>query len=297
MALRKVIRRRVPLNGQWFRTKASLQSIMRAASRYDDDCIWPKFVEDTVVPVWVRMEKYKAMETREHPDGMIHGPVVKVGMLDSPELALHGNHHAAGLYADYTLDSIDAGVTGERWIYTVLDGDYATSPGEEVSLYLCDKCGYGLFRDDFGLRHDRSACLMDGSLVCRDCEWHGVVTPAETVERLNRCRNLADFVGPECRRTFDRGIEFLSHKERGNGMPIQTRVMLDSHRWSFFWAERMLTDEGWKNGMVGGLIQHGPTPNLNDDGSFTFTKWDYGLKAERPATADEIKHVEWGLHT
>ena len=46
MALRKVIRRRAPLDGQWFRTKASLQSIMRAASRYDDDCIWPKFVED-----------------------------------------------------------------------------------------------------------------------------------------------------------------------------------------------------------------------------------------------------------
>jgi hypothetical protein len=64
-----------------------------------------------------------------------------------------------------------------------------------------------------------------------------------------------------------------------------------------FWSERVLIDDGWKQSLVGGLIQHGPTPHLGNDGPFTFTTWDYGLKAERPATEDEIKHIEWGLHT
>jgi hypothetical protein len=297
MALRKVNRRRAPLDGTWFRTTARLQAIMRAVSHYEDDMKWPSFVEDTTVPIWVRMEKYKAMETREHPDGMIFGPVIKIGDFSSPEAKMHGHHHAAGLYTDYTLDGYEAGTRDDRWIYTVLDGDYATSPGEEVSLYICDKCGHGLFRDDFGIRHDRSACLMDGELACRDCEWHGLVAPAETLDRLERCLELANFVGKDCWRTLFRSLEFLSRKERGNGNPIQTRLMLDSHKWSFFWAERVLTDDGWKNGMVGGLIQHGPTPTPQDDGSFSFVTWDYALKAERPATADEIRHIEWSLHT
>ena len=297
MPLRKVTRRRAPLDGTWFRTKARLQSIMRAVSNYDDDISWSRFLEDTTVPIWVRMEKYKAAETREHPDGMIYGPVIKVGEFESPEITMFGHHHAAGLYNDYTLDGHDAGTRDDRWIYTVLDGDYATSPGEEVSLYLCDKCGHGLFRDDFGLRHDRSACLMDGGIVCRDCDWHGIVTPAETGERLDRCRKLADFVGAECRAGFDNRIAWLSHKTRGNGNPIQTRVWLDHHKWSFFWSESVFVDGEWKSGMCGGLIQHGPAPTLNDDGSFTFTTWDYGLKAERPATEAEIRGIEWGIHT
>ena len=296
MALRKVTRRRAPLDGTWFRTSARLQSIMRAAARYDDEMNWPSFVEDTMVPVWVRMEKYKAAETREHPDGMIHGPVVKVGLLDSPELALHGNHHAAGLYADYTLDSLDAGVTGERWIYTVLDGDYATSPGEEVSLYLCDKCGHGLFRDDFGRRHSHSACLKDGELVCRECDWHGIILTDEVYQRAEKCRNLADYVGADCRRSLERGFEDFARKESGNGTPLQTRVFLDGE-WSFFWSTRGLRESEWKPYMHGGLIMHGPTPKPQDDGTYLFETYDYGLKAVRPATTAEIDYIHWSIHT
>jgi hypothetical protein len=292
--LKKVNRRRAPLDGSWFRTKARLQSIMRAAARYDDELSWPGFVEDTIVPVWVRMERYHAQETRQHPDGMIFGPVIKVGVFDSPEIPMFGHHHAAGLYSDHALDGLEAGVWGDRWIYSVLDGDHE-SGGEDVSLYLCETCGHGTYRDDLGLRHDRSACLMDAALVCRDCDWRGLVTPLDTVVRLERCRKLADFVGG--RESFERRIEFLSAKTRGDGRPTQTRLMLDSHRWSFFWSEKVLVEGDWKPAMVGGLIQHGPTPVLGDDGAFTFSCWDYGLKAERPATADEIRHIEWSIHT
>jgi hypothetical protein len=103
MALKKMTRRRAPLDGSWFRTTARLQSIMRAACSYDDEMRWPSFVEDTIVPVWVRMEKYKAQETRQHPDGMIYGPVIKVGGFESPEIELFGSHHSAGLEYDSTL--------------------------------------------------------------------------------------------------------------------------------------------------------------------------------------------------
>ncbi len=296
MSLVKIARRRVPLDGTWFRTKARLQSIMRAASRYDDEMWWPKFVEDTIVPVWVRMEKYKAMETREHPDGMIHGPVVKVGLEDSPELLLHGNHHAAGLYADHTLDGLDAGTPGERWIYTVLDGDYATSPGDEVSMYLCDKCGHGLFRDDFGKRFNNSACLKDGELVCRECEWTGMVIDAEVTQLAEKCRALAAYVGGDCNRSLERGFEDFARKESGNGSPLQTRVFRDSD-WSFFWSTKYLRDNEWKPYIHGGLIMHGPTPKPQDDGTYLFEQYDYGLKAVRPATTEEIDHIHWSIHT
>ena len=49
--------------------------------------------------------------------------------------------------------------------------------------------------------------------------------------------------------------------------------------------------------MHGGLIQHGPHPTLNDDGSFAFTTWDFGLKRERQATAEEVGNIHWGIHT
>src|SRR5262249_9575632 len=157
--------------------------------------------------------------------------------------------------------------------------------------------GHGLYRDDLGLRHDRSACLMNGELVCRDCDWQGLVTQSDAVLRLERCRRLADFVGPACRENFERRIGVLSAWNRGDGRPIQTRLMLDSHRWSFFWSEKVLVEGDWKQAMVGGLIQHGPTPVLGDDGAFAFTTWDYAVKAERPATLDEIQQIEWSIHT
>ena len=291
MALTKIRRHRVPNDGTVIRTTASLNSIMRAVSRYDDDMEWPKFCNETSVPVYVRMELYKAQETRQRPDGMIYGPVVRVGAMDSPEVPMFGHHHAAGLFNDYNLDGHD---TTDKWLYRPLDDD-ANSHGEDVSVYRCDLCNNDLYRDELGLRHDRSACIFRGGLVCRDCEVTGLVFDRETREQIVRCRKLADHLGPDCRKRFENHLEQL-----GLGFsfrwPAQTRLFRED-TWSFFWRTVCFTDAGKKEGMHGGLIQHGPHPTLNDDGSFTFTTWDYGLKKEREATAEEVAGVHWGIHT
>ena len=72
MSLRKIERRRAPTD-RWFRTTAKLNSLLRAMSHYDDEAFESTskrindLINDTTVPVWVRMEKYKAMETKAHP--------------------------------------------------------------------------------------------------------------------------------------------------------------------------------------------------------------------------------------
>lgn len=75
------------------------------------------------------------------------------------------------------------------------------------------------------------------------------------------------------------------------GKSCQTRLFLDC-KWSFFWRDIVFTPEGKKDGMVGGLIQHGPIPHLHDDGSFTFTTRDDAQKCERQATEDEIRGIQ-----
>jgi hypothetical protein len=295
MALKKLTRRRCPLDGSWFRTTARLQSIMRAAAHYDDEMVWPKFVEDTIVPVWVRMEKYKAQETREHPDGMVYGPVIRVGTFESPELVMHGYHHAAGLYYDTRLDGLSAGVHEDKWIYDVIEGD-AESPGEDVGVYRCDQCGEGLYRDDLGLRDNYSACLMDGELVCRDCDWTGLVATQEVRDRIERCLKLAHVIGPECRRDFESRLAHLSLKQSWGDRPTQTRLFNDC-KWSFFFSERIKVDGEWKRGLCGGLIQHGPAPTLGDDGTWRFETYDYKEKRSRLATPEEIRSIRWSTHT
>lgn len=290
MALKHVRRSRVPLDGRWFRTTARLQSILRAAARYDDEMNWPSCVSETWVPVWVSMvECHDAQQTRQNASGLIYRPTVRIGDMNSPEVKL-GDGYAAGLDKDSHLDGWD---NDHKWIYRVFEND---SPlGEDASLYLCDQCGHGIYRDDLGRRHDRSACIYDGGLVCRDCECLGLIVPGDSADRLENCRKLASFVGRKCRDGLERNLEVISRKESW-GHPSQTRLMLDG-QWSFFWSERVRIDNEWKKGMVGGLIQHGPTPLLGDDGAFAFTTYDYGTKVVRPATEKEIASVCWSLHT
>ena len=289
MALTKTTRRYCPNDGTPFRTTANLNSLMRSISHYNDDMSWPKEIEDVIVPVTIQMRLYKGGASRQRPDGMIYGPVVRIGTEDSPEIEMFGMHHAAGLTNDYKLDDDPI----NRWIYKPLDGCHG--PGEECSVYRCDLCNNNLYRDDLSRRHDRSACLVDGSLVCRDCEVTGLVHDQEVEDRLARCRTLADFFGTQCRKQLDRMIERLSGGF-SFGSPSQTRLFQDGE-WSFFWRTIVHTASGDKEGMHGGLIQHSPHPTLNDDGSFTFTIWDHGLKRERQATAEEVGNIHWGIHT
>jgi hypothetical protein len=263
---------------------------MRDASRYDDEISWPGFVEDTMVPVWARMESHQGEKTPTNADGTYYHAVAKVGSLEfSPEVKLC-SPYSAGLLKDSTLDGWD---NENKWIYRVFESDPML--GEDASVYACDQCGHHLYRDDLGLRHSHSACLFDGGLVCRDCEYLGAIIPAEVLVRLNLCRTLADSISIECRQQFEGQVATLSRVESW-GKPAQTRWFLDPHKWSFFWSERVLTDDGWKPSLHGGLIQHGPRPVLSD-GAFAFTTWDYSQQRERRATDDEIKGICWGIHT
>ena len=187
MSLRKIERRRVPTD-RWFRTTAKLNSIIRAMSHYDEDAFesMPKricdVINETSVPIWVRMEKYKAMETKAHPDGMIWGPVITIGTMNSPDVQMFGYHHNCGLFRDGTLDghSSDEREDG-GWIYYPYEEQCV--PYEDVSVYECDICHEHCYRDDFGIRWNKSATIFDGGLVCRDCEVHGLIAPADDPRR------------------------------------------------------------------------------------------------------------------
>jgi hypothetical protein len=236
------------------------------------------------------------METKAVPDGMIWGPIIKIGAWSSPEIKMFGHHHACNLNTDYALDQMDA-PDDKRWIYYVIEGDHL-SGGEDVSFYNCSTCNKALYRDDRGLRDHNSACIMDGGLVCRECEWVGLVASADAQTRIGRCQKLADYVGGDAKRSFTRNLDHLSETSYGLNSQSQTRVWPDGE-WSLFWSRKVREEHGaeWKNGMHGGLIQHGPTPKLEEDGTFTFTQWDYSTNKLRDATQEEIDNITWSIHT
>lgn len=294
MALTHQPRRFAPCDGTWFQSTAWLGHILRAASRHDDSMHWPKSMEDTRVPVWIKMEQYKAQETRENPSGMMFGPVVRIGTMQSPEIEMFGHHGAAGLFHDYRLNYDDP--DGTKWIYrpySYTSSHYA--PGEDASVYQCDQCMELLYRDDMGRRFDRSACIFDGGLVCRDCEVTGLVYDQEVSDRLDLARKLADRVGGDCRSNFENRLNSLGFPSYF-GSPSQTRLYKDG-KWSFGFSISVFTDEGRKKGLHGGFIQHGPCPTLNEDGTFKFTEWDYKNSCIRDATPDEISGIRWSTHT
>jgi hypothetical protein len=291
--LTRIERRRCP-HDHWFQTTARLNSILRCMTHYDDEsATWPKALNEVTVPIWVRMEKYKAQETKRRPDGMTWGPVIKIGTQDSPEIQMFGHHHACGLFYDWRLDGHDASEDG-KWLYHPLPG--GADWGEDLSVYECSKCGNHLYRDDFGVRHDLSACLMDGEVVCRACDWHGMIAPSDVRTRMEDCRRLAAYIGKDAQRSLERGFEMFGRKRSGSDLPLQTRVFLDGE-WSFFWSTLVHTEEGWKKWMHGGLIMHGPTPTMQNDGTFLFSQWDYAEKKTRTATPTEVARIEWSIHT
>lgn len=266
---------------------------MRSATHYNDNIDWPPWINDVTVPIWVRMERYKAQETKRRLDGMTWGPIIKIGTQDSPEVNMCGMHHAAGLSTDYHLDGYDASEDG-KWLYYPLEG--GADWGEDVSVYECSKCGKHLYRDDFGVRHDLSACLMDGDLVCRSCDWHGMIMDAEVQTHAEKCRLLAAHVGQDAQRSLERGFEMFARKLSGSEKPLQTRVWKDGE-WSFFWSTLALVDGEWKRWMHGGLIMHGPTPAKTENNDWSFSTWDYANKCARAATPTEVANVCWSVHT
>jgi hypothetical protein len=294
MSLRHIARRRAPLDGTWFRTEARLNGVLHSKTRWDNNVEYPSFVNDTIVPLFMKMVKYKAIETPLNPDGMIFGPVVRIGSMESPEFDMFGLHYNAGLFKDYSLDTYDY-KKEESWLYRVIDGD-KDAPGEDASAYECSKCNHWLYRDEQGRRYDRSACLLNGELVCRDCDFTGLVYDSTAEEQLDRCRKLAQFLGDDHISKFERQIEHLSHGFCW-GRPSQTRLFKED-RFSFAWSTVMLMDDDTrKQGMNGGLIQHGPCPIIGEDGKYRFETYDYGEKKVREATPEEVGNISWSIHT
>jgi hypothetical protein len=115
-------------------------------------------------------------------------------------------------------------------------------------------------------------------------------------EQLDRCRKLAQFLGDDHISKFERQIEHLSHGFCW-GRPSQTRLFKED-RFSFAWSTIMLMDDDTrKQGMNGGLIQHGPCPIIGEDGKYRFETYDYGAKKVREATPEEVGNISWSIHT
>jgi hypothetical protein len=177
----------------------------------------------------------------------------------------------------------------------VLPGD-TDAPGEDASHYLCERCNKQLYKDEPGRRNNHSACLIDGALACRDCEFIGLVYDHEGAEQINRALKLAKFVGPDCYERLERHLDSL---KRGFsfGQPCQTRLYRED-KFSFAWGTKVFCEDGTtRQGMNGGLIKHGPHVEIGDDGAYSFSLWDHALKAQRNATVEEIGQVSWSIHT
>ena len=304
MALRHIARRRAPIDATWFRTEARLNGILRAKTGYDDNVDWPKFIDDTIVPLFVRMQKYKAEETKQNPDGMIFGPVVRIGSMESTKIEMFGHHHQSGLFKDYCLDPY-YDTREDQWMYLVINGD-TDAPGEDVSAYECPKCSQWLYKDEKGVRENKSACMFKGEIVCRDCDVTGLVHAQEAFDQIERCRNLTAYLDhrfdrktmqPDsfCR-NFEQRIAYLSY-DHCWGRPCQTRIFKED-QFSFHWNTTVFEDDGKKRrGIHGGLIQHGPTPVIGEDGKYSFLVYDYAEKKKREATTEEVGNINWSIHT
>jgi len=303
--LKCIQRRQAPLDGSPFLTTGNLNSILRYATNYDDDkAQWPDWVSDTSVSCYVRMRLYKAQETKLHPDGMIYGPVVRVGSMASPEVELHGSHHSVGLFQDRSLFEYGQSdcPAEEPWLYNVQPNDEYGGRGKNADCYRCDQCGETLYRDEDSQRQSRSATLYNGSLVCRDCDVRGLVLDGPAQNQLTKCRSLANYIAETYGNDgvvprLESRIEFLSQRKSWGDSPCQVRAWKEDG-FSFYWSELFFNAEGVKKrGLCGGLIQHGPTPVIQPDMTYKFMTWDYKNHVQCEATKEEVANIEWSIHT
>ena len=274
---------------------------MRAAShRVRRRLPWSsKMAEITRVPVWVRMEKYKAMARAgwfrtAYGGGRSSASALEVARGQDVRM----NHHNVRAVSrrprarrTRTLATITTAVGS-----TPLVRRRSILALGDAGIYRCDICNEYCYRDDFGIRWNRSATIMDGGLVCRDCEVHGLIAPREAREQMDRAHKLASFIGGDTLRSYERGMEMFEQKTRGD-YPCQTRLYKED-MYSFGWSTLVLDDDGkWRPWIHGGFIKHGPEAKPADGGGYDFTAWDYGKKCVRPATAEEINHIHWSSHT
>lgn len=298
-------RHRMPTDGSWVRTEAGLDSIVRETQRNMSDADYhslPVCLEGAWVPIWVKLVPHQGEATPQNEAGTYYHPIVRVGHAGCTKEIEMWSCYAAGLNQDGTLDGWE---NHNLWHYRPLDEHYSFTgivpPGEDTSTYECSICEQVLYRDESGRRDNRSATIFDGGLVCRNCEVNGPVYSQDVENRLALVRRMCAYIGEkyqtDATAMFERQWDRLK-RDTTWGKPNQTRIWLDG-RWSFYWRDFPLVEVGKPRGQVmnGGLIQHGPTPVANPDGSFSFFTYDYDIHGTRPATDDEIRNLHYSVHT
>ncbi len=173
------------------------------------------------------------------------------------------------------------------YLYVPASDNEKECPGGDYSLYFCDQCNRFVlpWSDD------------NGNLVCAGCDpLSGIIYDQKTADQIDRARDLADFVGPDARRSFERGIEHLAYTPNGRELPRRAYLHKED-KFSFYFVISVYSDGKWSRDYNGGLIMHGPHVEITPDGSYKFTTWDYAEKRSRSATQEEINYIHWSTHT
>lgn len=296
-------RRRMPTDGTWVKTEASLDGIVRHLNRHaseEDRRGLPMQLEGVWVPIWVKLVPHKGQATPQNPEAIYYHPIIRIHE-GTEEIELW-SEYVAGLSRDGRLDGI---YNHNHFHYHPLASHYACAmaspPGEDTSIYGCSLCEKEMYRDDLGRSEDNCATIFDGTLVCRNCEVPGATYSRKVEERLDKIKNLCveikEKTGEDLYQGFSRQWDFLTRTSWGNGAKRQSRVFLDC-KWSFYWVSFAIRpNKPAVRDMNGGLIMHGPVPVPQEDGTHKFVKFDYELQRDRGATIDEIKSIHWSIHT
>ena len=108
----------------------------------------------------------------------------------------------------------------------------------------------------------------------------------EKEEHFDRVRDFAHSVGADAE--LQRHLDFLA-SFGGDAAKERCRLYSDSAPHSFFWRIEYSSPEGWKTGLVGGLIYSGPcAPSDGSAPSFSVSL--------NPDAAAGRKHM-WSIHT
>ena len=108
----------------------------------------------------------------------------------------------------------------------------------------------------------------------------------EKEEHFDRVRDFAHSVGADAE--LQNRLDFLA-SFGGDAAKERCRLYSDSAPHSFFWRIEYSSPEGWKTGLVGGLIYSGPgAPSDGSAPSFSVSL--------NPDAAAGRKHM-WSIHT
>ena len=308
MSLRRIERRRVPLD-RWFRTTARLNSILRAMANYNDDAI--------ELPKPHQRRGQRDDGARLGPHGEVQGagrrgsgrtacgmgPVIRIGTMDSPEVVMHGYHHYCGLFHDYTLDGDPDDREDGGWIYCPFEATgVPRRRRERVRVRQVRQAPVPRRlrppHAQLGLPDGRRGRVPRLRVARPDRPRRGAGAD-QGVPASRRLRRTASArPAMSCGRS-SAACEMFERKVSGGGNALQTRLWLDGD-WSFSWSTLWFDKEAgeWKRYMHGGFILHGPRPLKNERRRRTPSSSTTTARRQwRNATVEEVARMDWSIHT